>query len=99
MRKPELEELSGRTTGRLGRQGWHYDSLSAPQLPPDQFTMSNDYGPDGAVGSLLPPGLQDLPGATGRMEQREENGGVHRGTRKKRPRGWKSNWDAMRLMC
>ncbi len=44
------------TPGRLqptpseGRQSWHYDTLSSPQLPSDTFTISDDYGPDGTVG-------------------------------------------------
>ena len=76
-RRMKLVELSGRTTGRLGytrrpeptpsegRQRWHNDTLSSPHLPPDPFTISDYYWPDGAVGAwappLLPPGPQDLP--------------------------------------
>jgi hypothetical protein len=45
------------TPGRLqpalsdGQQSWHFDTLSSPHLPPDPFTISDDYGPDGAVGA------------------------------------------------
>jgi hypothetical protein len=49
----ELDELLGRTTGRLGyigpatpsegRQSWHNHTLPSPQLPQDPFTVSDDY--------------------------------------------------------
>jgi hypothetical protein len=57
----ELEELSGRTAGRLGYTGpttayaigggTATILLSSPQLPPDPFTVSGDQGPDGPVGA------------------------------------------------
>ena len=72
----EQDEQSGRTTGRLeytwpttayaigGTQRWHYDTLSSPHQPPNPFTISDDYGPPGAVGAWAPPphppGPQDL---------------------------------------
>jgi hypothetical protein len=43
------------TLGRLqpmpseGRQRWHYDTLSSPHQLPHPFTISDDYGPPGAV--------------------------------------------------
>ena len=60
------------------RQRWHYERLSSPQLVPDPFTISDDYGPDGlgAVGAWapppLPPGPQNLPWTRGRIEQRAD---------------------------
>ena len=72
----KLDELSGRTTGRLGHtwpttayaiggHGWHYDTLSSPQLPPPALVLSDDCGPPGAVGAWAPPPHppepQDLP--------------------------------------
>ena len=59
----ELDELWGRTTGRLGytwpttayaiggwgRQRWHYDTLSSPHLPPLALDLGDDCGPQGAV--------------------------------------------------
>ena len=45
-----------------------------PHLPQDPFAISDDFGPDGAVGAWAPPplrpGPQDLSGTAGRMEQR-----------------------------
>ena len=41
--------------------------MSSPHLPPDPFAISDDYGPDGAVGAWAPPPHpprpepQDLP--------------------------------------
>ena len=59
------------TLGRLqptpseGRQRWHYDTLSSPQLPPPALVLSDDFWPQGAVGAWAPPPHppepQDLP--------------------------------------
>ena len=58
----ELVELSGRITGRLGytcrleptpsegRQRWHTDTLSSPQLPPTALFLRDDCGPPGLLG-------------------------------------------------
>ena len=58
----ELDEQSGRTTGRLGYT-WpttaytiggtatlHHDTLSSLHLPPPALILSDDCGPPGAVG-------------------------------------------------
>jgi hypothetical protein len=63
-----MDELSGRTTGRLrcirpdtahamteGRHSWYYDTLSTPHLPLDPITISDDYGPAGAAGAWASP--------------------------------------------
>ena len=84
----ELDELSGRTTGRLGctcrleptpsegRQRWHYDTLSSPQPPPPALFLRDDYGPARAVGDghrrRFRRGRRTFPGTTGRMEQRAD---------------------------
>ena len=84
----ELDELSGRTTGRLGctcrleptpsegRQRWHYDTLSSPQPPPPALFLRDDCGPPRAVGDghrrRFRRGRRTFPGTTGRMEQRAD---------------------------
>ena len=84
----ELDELSGRTTGRLGctrrleptpsegRQGWHYDTLSSPQPPPPALFLRDDCGPARAVGDghrrRFRRGRRTFRGTTGRMEQRAD---------------------------
>ena len=68
-RRMELDELSGRITGRLGytfrlqptpsegRQRWHYYTLSPPHLPPPALFLRDDCGLPGAVGEWAPPPL------------------------------------------
>ncbi len=95
-----IDELSGRIAGRLDShtsgllqatpsEGRHYDNLSSPQLPPDPFTISDDYGLDGAVGACAPPplpqGQRDIPGTTGWMELLAKEAGAHRCKRMTRP--------------
>jgi hypothetical protein len=47
-----------------GRQNWHYD-LSSPLLSPGPFTISDNYGPDGAVGAwALPPAIAGAAGTS-----------------------------------
>ena len=84
----ELDELSGRITGRLGYT-WpttayaigetamrHYDTLSSLHLRPPALVLRDDCGPQGAVGGWAPPppppGPQDLPRTTGRTDQRAD---------------------------
>ncbi len=56
----ELDSKQKDPSGRLqptpsdGRQSWHYDTLSSLHLPPDSFTTSEDYGPDGAAEAWAP---------------------------------------------
>ena len=84
----ELDEQLGRTTGPVradsdtsqptpseGRQRWHCVTLESPHLPPDPFTISDDYGLDGAVGAWASPPLPSTPDdsfwtTTGWTEQR-----------------------------
>jgi hypothetical protein len=64
-------------TPSAGRQGWHYDTLSSPHLPPNQATASGDNGQDGAGVWALPPnpsGPQDLSGTTGRAGAADATG-------------------------
>ena len=87
-RRMELDELSGRTTRRLGctcrleptpsegRQRWHYDTLSSPQPPPPALLLRDDCGPARAVGDghrrRFRRGRRTFPGTTGQMEQRAD---------------------------